>query len=53
MQLKFYKFFFKKEITEKRDFARLRNDLKNYYAPCDINYVYKINFLKNGGKSKY
>ncbi len=51
--VKFYKFFFKKEITEKRDFARLRNDLKNYYTPCDdINYVYKINFLKNGEYEK-
>ena len=46
--VKFYKIFYKKEITEKRDFARLRNDFKDYYCPCDDNFIYKINYLKEG-----
>ena len=46
--VKFYKIFYKKEITEKRDFARLRNDFKDYYCPCDNNFIYKINYLKEG-----
>ena len=52
--IKFYKVFYKNQITEKRDFARIRNDLFYYYSPCDEDdeYLYKFTYLKEGDYHK-
>ena len=51
--VKFYNVFYKNQITEKRDFTRIRNDRNNYYAPSDENeFLYKFIYRKEGDYQK-
>ncbi len=50
--IKFYTEFELGEVTSKRDYILLAHDYEGYYAPCDENYLYFVNYSENGTVSR-
>ena len=46
--IKFYTEFELGEVTSKRDYVLLTHDYECYYAPCDEDYLYFINYSEDG-----
>lgn len=50
--VKFYDYFETSEVTGKRDYQILKNDRMGYYAPCDENRLYRIDFSIDSAPAK-
>lgn len=50
--VKFYKEFETGEVTGKRDYLLLSHDYNGYYAPCDSENLYYVNYSENGKTEK-
>lgn len=50
--IKFYTEFELGEVTSKRDYILLAHDYEGYYAPCDENYLYFVNYSEDGTVSR-
>lgn len=46
--IKFYDEFEMSEITSKRDYIGLKHDCKGYYAPCDADHIYLVDYSEDG-----
>ena len=50
--IKFYTEFELGEVTSKRDYILLAHDYEGYYAPCDRENIYLINYSEDGTITK-
>ena len=46
--IKFYSEFEMGEITGKRDYILLAHDYEGYYAPCDKDHLYRVDYSEDG-----